>query len=119
VVPPNPAELLASQRMAEMMRNWAEEYDRVIIDTAPVLAVSDSLALAARADSVLLVVRAGVTRKKALLRTRELLRRVNAHLLGAVVNDINLRRDSYYNYTGPYTYGYGYTGEAQPEEAKH
>jgi succinoglycan biosynthesis transport protein ExoP len=119
VVPPNPAELLASQRMAEMMRNWAEEYDRVIIDTAPVLAVSDSLALAARADSVLLVVRAGVTRKKALLRTRELLRRVNAHLLGAVVNDINLRRDSYYNYTGPYTYGYGYTSEAQPEEAKH
>jgi succinoglycan biosynthesis transport protein ExoP len=119
VVPPNPAELLASQRMAEMMRNWAEEYDRVIIDTAPLLAVSDSLALAARADSVLLVVRAGVTRKKALLRTRELLRRVNAHLLGAVVNDINLRRDSYYNYTGPYTYGYGYTGEAQPEEAKH
>jgi succinoglycan biosynthesis transport protein ExoP len=119
VVPPNPAELLASQRMAEMMRNWAEEYDRVIIDTAPVLAVSDSLALAARADSVLLVVRAGVTRKKALLRTRELLRRVNAHLLGAVVNDINLRKDSYYNYTGPYTYGYGYTGEAEHEEAKH
>ena len=111
VVPPNPAELLASHRMAEMMLRWSEQYDRVIIDTAPILAVSDSLAPAARADSVLLVVRAGVTRKKALLRTRELLRRVNAHLLGAVVNDIDMRKDSYYNYSGPYTYGYGYTSE--------
>jgi polysaccharide biosynthesis transport protein len=117
-VPPNPAELLASHRMSEMMRQWAEQYDRVIIDTAPILAVSDSLAPAARADSVLLVVRAGVTRKKALMRTRELLRRVNAHLLGAVVNDIDMRKDSYYNYSGPYTYGYGYTSEAVHEEVK-
>jgi polysaccharide biosynthesis transport protein len=117
-VPPNPAELLASHRMAEMMRQWAEQYDRVIIDTAPILAVSDSLAPAARADSVLLVVRAGVTRKKALMRTREMLRRVNAHLLGAVVNDIDMRKDSYYNYSGPYTYGYGYTSETVHEEVK-
>jgi len=115
-VPPNPAELLASHRMAEMMRQWAEQYDRVIIDTAPILAVSDSFAPAARADSVLLVVRAGVTRKKALMRTRELLRRVNAHLLGAVVNDIDMRKDSYYDYSGPYTYGYGYTSETVHEE---
>ncbi len=117
-VPPNPAELLASHRMAEMMRIWSEQYDRVIIDTAPILAVSDSLAPAARADSVLLVVRAGVTRKKALMRTRELLRRVNAHLLGAVVNDIDMRKDSYYDYSGPYTYGYGYTSETVHEEVK-
>jgi capsular exopolysaccharide synthesis family protein len=115
-VPPNPAELLASHRMAEMMRIWSEQYDRVIIDTAPILAVSDSLAPAARADSVLLVVRAGVTRKKALMRTREMLRRVNAHLLGAVVNDIDMRKDSYYDYSGPYTYGYGYTSETVHEE---
>jgi polysaccharide biosynthesis transport protein len=117
-VPPNPAELLASHRMAEMMRMWSEQYDRVIIDTAPILAVSDSMAPAARADSVLLVVRAGVTRKKALLRTRELLRRVNAHLLGAVVNDVDMRKDSYYDYSGPYTYGYGYTSETVHEEVK-
>jgi polysaccharide biosynthesis transport protein len=117
-VPPNPAELLASHRMAEMMRQWSEQYDRVIIDTAPILAVSDSLAPAARADSVLLVVRAGMTRKKALMRTREMLRRVNAHLLGAVVNDIDMRKDSYYNYSGPYTYGYGYTSETVHEEVK-
>lgn len=118
VVPPNPAELLASHRMAEMMRQWSEQYDRVIIDTAPILAVSDSLAPAARADSVLLVVRAGMTRKKALMRTREMLRRVNAHLLGAVVNDIDMRKDSYYHYSGPYSYGYGYTSEAVHEEVK-
>lgn len=114
-VPPNPAELLASHRMAEMMRQWQQEYDRVIIDTAPILAVSDSLAPAARADAVLLVVRAGVTRKKALVRARELLRRANASVLGAVVNDIDLRTDSYYGYSGGYTYGYGYTADTKAD----
>ena len=114
-VPPNPAELLASHRMAEMMRQWQQEYDRVIIDTAPILAVSDSLAPAARADAVLLVVRAGVTRKKALVRARELLRRANASVLGAVVNDIDLRTDSYYGYSGGYTYGYGYTSDTKDD----
>ena len=114
-VPPNPAELLASHRMAEMMRQWQGEYDRVLIDTAPILAVSDSLAPAARADAVLLVVRAGVTRKKALVRARELLRRANARVLGAVVNDIDLRADSYYGYSGGYTYGYGYTSDTKED----
>jgi len=116
-VPPNPAELLASHRMAEMMRQWQQEYDRVIIDTAPILAVSDSLAPAARADSVLLVVRAGVTRKKALVRARELLRRANASVLGAVVNDIDLRADSYYGYSGGYAYGYGYHADPKDEQS--
>jgi succinoglycan biosynthesis transport protein ExoP len=115
-VPPNPAELLASHRMAEMMRQWQGEYDRVLIDTAPILAVSDSLAPAARADAVLLVVRASVTRKKALVRARELLRRANARVLGAVVNDIDLRTDSYYGYGGGYTYGYGYGYTADTKE---
>jgi succinoglycan biosynthesis transport protein ExoP len=99
-VPPNPAELLASHRMAEMMRQWQQEYDRVIIDTAPILAV-----------------RAGVTRKKALVRARELLRRANASVLGAVVNDIDLRADSYYGYSGGYTYGYGYTSDTKDERS--
>jgi succinoglycan biosynthesis transport protein ExoP len=118
VVPPNPSELLASHRMAEMMRQWQQEYDRVIIDTAPILAVSDSLAPAARADAVLLVVRAGVTRKKALVRARELLRRANASVLGAVVNDMDLRTDGYYGYSSGYTYGYGYTAENTKDEGR-
>ncbi len=114
-VPPNPAELLASHRMAEVMRQWQTDYDRIIIDTAPILAVSDSLAPSARADAVLLVVRAGATRKKALIRARELLRRANARVLGAVVNDIDLRADSYYGYSGGYTYGYGYTADSKDD----
>ena len=93
----------------------AGEYDRILIDTAPILAVSDSLAPAARADAVLLVVRASVTRKKALVRARELLRRANARVLGAVVNDIDLRADSYYGYSGGYTYGYGYTSDTKED----
>ena len=58
--PPNPAEMLSSRRMEEQLRQWAHEYDRVVIDSAPVLAVSDTQAVAALADTVVLVVRAGV-----------------------------------------------------------
>jgi capsular exopolysaccharide synthesis family protein len=67
--PPNPAEVLASNRMAELLHQWRQEYDHVIIDSAPILMVSDSLAVAARADGTVLVVRLCFTRKKAIMRS--------------------------------------------------
>jgi succinoglycan biosynthesis transport protein ExoP len=102
---PNPAELLASNRMAEQLRRWREQYDHIVIDSAPLLAVSDSLALAVQADSVVLVVRARVTRKRALLRARDVLRRINARVAGVVVNDVDLRLEHFYTYRYA---GYGY-----------
>ncbi|HEX8925324.1 MAG TPA: polysaccharide biosynthesis tyrosine autokinase, partial [Terriglobales bacterium] len=102
---PNPAELLASNRMAERLRQWREEYDHIVLDTAPLLAVSDSLALAVQADAVMLVVRARVTRKRALMRARDLLRRINARVAGVVVNDVDLRLEHFYTYRYA---GYGY-----------
>ncbi len=109
--PPNPAELLASNRMAELVRQWREEYDHVIIDSAPILMVSDSLALAARADGAVLVVRAGLTRKKAILRSFDILNRSNIRILGAVMNDIDLKIENFYTYSNK-AYGYynGYKG---------
>ena len=96
--PPNPAEMLSSKRMEEQMHAWAQQFDRVVLDTAPLLAVSDTQALAVRADAVVLVARAGVTRKRALLRARDQLWRVNAPVAGVVVNDVDLRLENFYTY---------------------
>ncbi len=103
--PPNPAELLASNRMADLIQRWRDEYDHVVIDSAPVLMVSDALAVAARADGTVMVVRAGLTRKKAISRAFELLSRSNVRILGAVMNDINLKIENFYTYSSR---GYGY-----------
>jgi Mrp family chromosome partitioning ATPase len=93
--------------MEELLKQWRATYDRVILDSSPVLAVADSLGLAPQVDNVMILVRSGVTRKKALLRSRELLRRAGAHISGTVVNDVNLRLENYYTYSRGYRYGYG------------
>ena len=107
--PPNPAEMLSSHRMEEQVRQWVRDFDRVVIDSAPVLAVSDAQALAVLAETVVLVVRAGVTRKRALIRARDLLWRINAPVAGVVVNDVDMRLENFYTYRyGMYGYQYGY-----------
>lgn len=107
--PPNPAEMLSSNRMEEQMRHWTEQFDRIVVDSAPLLAVSDTQAMAARADAVVLVARAGVTRKRALIRARDLLWRINAPVAGVVVNDVDLRLENFYTYRyGMYTRDYWY-----------
>lgn len=119
--PPNPAEVLASRRMEDQLHKWLQEYDRIVIDTAPLLAVSDTQAIAVLADTVVLVARAGTTRKRALTRARDLLFRVNAPIAGVVVNDVNMRLESFYTYRygtygSPYSdKAYGYEDEQKGE----
>jgi capsular exopolysaccharide synthesis family protein len=105
-VAPNPGEMLASRMMADTIQKWRTEWDFIIFDTSPVLAVSDTLNLVRHMDGTLVVVRSGVTRKKALQRTRELLRRANARILGSVVNGVDMRLENYYTYSRGYSYGY-------------
>jgi len=111
--PPNAAELLASNRMAELVHRWREEYDHVVIDSAPILMVSDALAIAARADGAVMIIRAGLTRRKAISRAFELLSRSNVRILGAVMNDIDLKIENFYTYSSRhYRYNYyGYNGQ--------
>ena len=104
--PPAPAEMLASDKMKTAMNAWANEYDYVVFDTAPIIPVADTLALAAAADAVVLVVRSGVSRKTALLRVRDLLRRANVNIAGVVLNCVDLSLEHYYSY--PTRYGYSY-----------
>jgi len=103
--PPNPAELLGSKRMAELLESMSTKYDRVIVDTPPVLSVADSLALANIADAVVLVVRSRVARKKAVLRVRDLLHRASSNVVGVVFNCVDLKLEHYYYYAQKSYYG--------------
>lgn len=105
-IAPNPGEMLASRMMEDMIAQWRSEYEHIILDSSPVLAVADTLSLAPQADATLILVRSGVTRKKALLRVREQLRRASARVLGTLINDVDLRLENYYTYSKRYDYGY-------------
>jgi len=105
-IAPNPGEILASHHMEALLEQWKIEFDHVILDSAPLLPVADTLSLAPLADSTVIVVRAATTRKKALLRVKALLRRAQARVSGIVVNDIDLRLENYYTYSKKYGYDY-------------
>jgi succinoglycan biosynthesis transport protein ExoP len=98
-LPPHPAELLASERMHDLLTECRNRFDHVLVDAPPVLSVTDPVLLSVQCDAVLLVIRAGKTAKHALRRSRETLARVGARILGVVVNAVDIHAtDSYYYY---------------------
>ena len=103
-VPPNPAELLGSKKMGQVIEKLKERSDLVIFDAPPVLAVSDPSVLAPGMDAVLLVVQPGKTTVSSLIQAVEQLRRVKAKLIGVVFNKIKTdgRSYSYYYHKGYY-----------------
>lgn len=102
-LPPNPAELLGSQRMHALLRRFQERYDAILIDAPPLNLVTDAAVLGTNADGVLLVARAAQTHKAALAYAVEQLRNVRAPVLGAVLNDVDFKRDGRYGGRyGPY-----------------
>jgi polysaccharide biosynthesis transport protein len=96
--PPNPAELLASANMRDVLTQLREEYDHIVIDTPPSLSVTDAVVLSPRADAVVLVIRSGQTTKNALRRSRDILMQVNAKVVGVLLNAVDLRSPDYYYY---------------------
>lgn len=109
-VPPNPAELLNSQRMKTLIESVKSVYDMVIIDVPPMLEVTDTQVLSHYLDAIVLVVKEEQTQKLAVKRAVELLNLAHANLLGYVMNDVNTDGDAGYGYG--YGYGYG-TDSAQ------
>ena len=97
-VPPNPAEILASQRMAEILARLKNNADYMLIDTPPIIAVTDAAVLASRVDGVLLVVNAGKTKRDLAIKARDMLRQVNANLLGVVLNNAQIDKSAYAYY---------------------
>ncbi|MDR3678139.1 MAG: polysaccharide biosynthesis tyrosine autokinase [Acidobacteriota bacterium] len=98
--PSNPAELLGSQHMAERIKEWRANYDFIILDTPPVLSVTDAVVLSAHCDGVILVVRSGVTTKQSLIRVRDLFMRSRKRIVGVVMNAFDLKSTNHYLYMG-------------------
>src|SRR5918996_221630 len=105
-IPANPSELLSTSAMAEFLRNVAAEYDIVLIDTPPVLPVTDSAIVAGQADGVLLVYQAGKVGRLVLKRAKAHLESTRAKVWGVVLNDVQTEVSGY-NYTHYYTHYYG------------
>jgi tyrosine-protein kinase Etk/Wzc len=91
----NPAELMGSARLDQLLAEWKKDYDYVVFDAAPLLAVTDSVLLASRLSGVFLMARAYATGKTELRRAADSLRAAQANLLGAVLNGVNLRKSGY------------------------
>jgi capsular exopolysaccharide synthesis family protein len=109
-VPPNPCELLSSQRMGALIRSASEEYAFIILDSSPMLALADSRILAPLVEGVLLVVKSGTTLREQFTHAQSGIRSVGGNLIGVVLNNVDIRTNGYYNY-GPYGSSGGLSSE--------
>ena len=99
-IPPNPSEMLASNSMTKLIEVLKETFDYIILDTPPVQAVTDSQILSAKADGTILVVKAQKTKRDSVKNAVALLNKVNANILGTVLNGLEESRNNYYYYYG-------------------
>ncbi|MCO1600981.1 CpsD/CapB family tyrosine-protein kinase [Desulfosporosinus nitroreducens] len=97
-IPPNPAELVGSQRMKRLIEEVSEQFDVVLIDTPPIIAVTDAAILAQEVDGVILVLASGEVNKEYAQLAKEQLDKVGAKILGAVLNKADMNTSDYYYY---------------------
>jgi capsular exopolysaccharide synthesis family protein len=111
ILPPNPQEILATQQFRKLLQQLGEHYDRIIIDSAPINAVSDSLILATLADSLVYVAKADETPLKLILKNINLIKHSNLPITGVVLNRLDTKKQRAYGKGGYYgTYeSYGHS----------
>lgn len=109
-IPPNPAELVGSEKMSQLLSYLKETYDYIVIDTPPVLSVTDPQLLALKADGTLLVVRAEKTKQKVVQTAFKELKKLNVNVIGSILNDCGQKMGGYSQYYYQY--------ENQPENKK-
>ena len=112
--PTNPAELLSSSNMEKLTRELRQNFEHLVLDSPPLLMVTDATVLSTLVDGVLLVVESGTTARGALIRARRILENAGGKILGAVLNKADLRRDGYYGY--PYAGSYSYYADRTAEK---
>lgn len=111
-IPPNPAELISSDRMKGLLKMLSEKYDHILIDSPPLTNVTDPVILSTMVDGVILVVQAGRSTRDIVRRSRQELSSVGAKIFGVVLNNLDIKREGYDSYLS--TYGnYGYTETRQ------
>ena len=103
-IPPNPSEIMGTTRMAEVLANLRATADFVIIDSPPIVPVTDAVVLSSRVDAVILVVQVGKTRRRHLVKSADFLQQADAPMIGAVMNGAG--RHAKYGYYERYGYGY-------------
>lgn len=103
-IPPNPSELLGSQRFAQLLELLERQYDMILIDSPPVLSATDSLLISKLVESVLVVCLTGKTTYDRLHRGLKSLREINPNILGLVLNAMDMKKSNYYSYYGYYQY---------------
>ncbi|MHA6725564.1 CpsD/CapB family tyrosine-protein kinase [Macrococcoides caseolyticum] len=98
-IPPNPSELLASKRFKELISNFEEHFDMIIIDTPPVLAVTDAVIMSNVVDGTILVTNIEINNKHHLVKAKEVLHKSEANILGIILNNVEKSsKDDYYYY---------------------
>lgn len=112
--PPNPAELLGSEKMAQVLKELTREFEHIVLDSPPLIAVTDSAVLSTIVDGVVMVLKAGQTTKDLAKRAHKNLKDLKAKIIGAILNDVDFERERYYYYY-PYYYKYykHYSGEKE------
>ncbi len=110
-IPPNPQEILSSKRLDDLLVEFEDRFDHIVIDCAPVLPVSDALVLSSKVDALILLAEANATSRDLVADALKKVRSVNAPLIGAVLSLFNRKRTSYYGryayYSKYYSYAYG------------
>lgn len=99
IIPPNPSELIGSNKNKNLLESLKEEYDVIILDSPPLLAVTDAQILTTISDGTIIVVKHGSTKKDELERSKELLEKVQGNILGVVLNDVPLDDETYQYYS--------------------
>ncbi len=113
-LPPNPSEILGSQRMGDFLSHLQEQADVILLDSPPLLTMADASVLATWVDGVVLVADVGKTRREALKKAAEMLRRVGARTLGVALNRVGLRSEGY----SYYYYSYYYSDEGKRRKVR-
>jgi capsular exopolysaccharide synthesis family protein len=110
-VPPNPSELLGLKALQKWISVWREKYDVIVLDSPPLLPVTDASVVAPLADITLLLVRLGLTQRQQLQRSYKMLTQKSGHSVGVVLNGLRPSDENYYGYYGYRKYSYSYKGD--------
>jgi capsular exopolysaccharide synthesis family protein len=119
-LPPNPSELLGSSALQRTLEDLKSEYELVLFDSPPAIAVTDAAVLARHVDGVFLVVKAGHTSKEAAFRSYTLLNHVKAKILGTLLNSVKVESmyGSYYYYYHYHYYANNSNGKLPKQQRK-
>jgi len=110
-IPPNPAELLCSAKMESLVKRVRQDFDHIVIDSPPVLPITDPTILSGFVDGVIMVVECEVTTRAALVRACKIIEHAGGKIIGTVLNKVDSRRDGYYGYRYYHGY-YSYTSQS-------